>query len=118
VVDTLQFRLVEAVDADAVRGALGNGGTTIEAAGEDRNWLGAATGYRPRSGARNSSTNSRSRTPPLAKGTQEAYLDSLKSLRTCFVSELRVPSIDAIHARHVRDFLAWRKVNRLETERE
>ena len=56
--------------------------------------------------------------PALAPGTQDAYRDSLKPLRAYFVSELGNPSIDAVHARHVRDFLAWRKVNRIETERE
>src|SRR5438045_9705778 len=37
--------------------------------------------------------------PALAKGTQDAYRDSLKSLRAFFVAELPDPSIDAVHAR-------------------
>jgi integrase len=56
--------------------------------------------------------------PALAPGAQDAYRDSLKPIRAYFVAELRDPSIDAVHARHVRDFLAWRRVNRMEIGRE
>jgi integrase/recombinase XerD len=56
--------------------------------------------------------------PALAEGTQDAYRDSLKPIRGYFVDEMRDPPIDAVHARHVRDFLAWRRVHRLEIARE
>lgn len=56
--------------------------------------------------------------PALAPGAQDAYRDSLKPIRAYFVGELRDPAIDAVHARHVRDFLAWRRVNRMEIGRE
>lgn len=47
-----------------------------------------------------------------AKGTQDAYRDSLGPLRAYFVDTLGDPTIDRIRATHVVEFMAWRRVNR------
>jgi integrase len=52
--------------------------------------------------------------PPLARGTRDAYRDSLKSIRAYFVNELGDPLIGTIRAEHVKGFLAWRRVHRLD----
>jgi integrase len=50
--------------------------------------------------------------PTLAKGTREAYTDSFRPIRTYFVDKLDDPVIGRIHARHIKAFLTWRRVNR------
>lgn len=52
--------------------------------------------------------------PTLAPGTQDAYRDSFKPIRAYFIEELGDPTVDRIFARHVRSFLSWRRVNRLD----
>ena len=52
--------------------------------------------------------------PPLAKGTQDAYRDSLKAIRFYFLGELGDPALERIHAKHISGFLAWRRVNRID----
>jgi len=54
----------------------------------------------------------RNELPARAKGTQDAYRDSLGPLRTYFVDTLGDPTIDRIRATHIAEFLAWRRVNR------
>lgn len=51
--------------------------------------------------------------PALARGTREAYRDSLKPIRQYFVEQLQDPTIDRVHARHVMEFLAWRRAHRI-----
>jgi integrase len=56
----------------------------------------------------------RNELPARARGTQEAYRDSLGPLRTYFVELLGDPTIDRIRATHIAEFLAWRRVNRMD----
>ncbi|MGQ0641207.1 MAG: tyrosine-type recombinase/integrase [Gemmatimonadaceae bacterium] len=50
--------------------------------------------------------------PARAKGTRDAYRDSLRPIRTYFVQQLGNPTIDRIHAKHIAQFLAWRRGTR------
>jgi site-specific recombinase XerD len=51
--------------------------------------------------------------PGLAIGTQAAYRDSLKPLKTFFVETLGNPSLEAIDRGHINHFLTWRATHRL-----
>lgn len=55
----------------------------------------------------------REQLPPLAKGTRDAYRDSLKAIRQFFITELADPSLERIRAKDVTAFLSWRRVHRL-----
>jgi len=54
------------------------------------------------------------RLPRLAPGTQGAYGDSLKPIRTYFVERLSDPELERIRRADVGDFLDWRRRNRLD----
>jgi site-specific recombinase XerD len=56
--------------------------------------------------------------PTLAKGTQDAYRDSLKPIRQYFLAQLGDPLVMDIGAKHIAGYLAWRRTHRLEAERE
>lgn len=60
----------------------------------------------------------RERLPLVAKGTADAYQDSLKPIRAYFVEELRVGDIpiERIRRAHVVGFLTWRRAHRLDGE--
>ena len=51
--------------------------------------------------------------PTLARGTPDAYRDSLKPLRAYFVEQLGAPTIDRVRAKDVTGYLAWRRVARI-----
>jgi hypothetical protein len=50
--------------------------------------------------------------PTLSAGTQAAYQDSFKVLRAYF-AELGNPQVHRIGRRHVKRFMAWRRVRRV-----
>jgi len=50
--------------------------------------------------------------PTLSAGTQRAYKDSLDPIERYFVTELADPTLEKIHARHVRTYLSWRRTQR------
>ena len=50
--------------------------------------------------------------PHLSPGTQRSYKDSLGPIETYFVEELGDTTLDKVHAKHVKAFLSWRRVNR------
>lgn len=50
--------------------------------------------------------------PVLSKGASEAYADSLKPIKQYF-TEIGDPTVESVQARHIKDFLAWRRVHRL-----
>lgn len=52
--------------------------------------------------------------PGVAEGTRNAYEDSLGPIETYFVTELGDPIIESIAAKHVTEFLTWRRVHRLD----
>ncbi len=52
--------------------------------------------------------------PTLAPGTQRTYADSLKPIRAYFVGKIGDPTVDQIRAMHVKDFLSWRRANRMD----
>jgi integrase/recombinase XerD len=52
--------------------------------------------------------------PALARGTREAYADSLKPIRSYFVERLKDPRVDQIAAKHVSGYLTWRRTHRLQ----
>lgn len=54
------------------------------------------------------------RLPRLTPGTQSAYRDSLKPIRSYFVEHLADPPLERIRAAHVTDFLDWRRCHRLD----
>jgi len=51
--------------------------------------------------------------PGLAPGTQGAYEDSLKPLKTFFVETIGDPAIEDVDRGHVNHFLSWRATHRL-----
>lgn len=51
--------------------------------------------------------------PRLARGTQEAYEDSLKPLTRYFVQLLGDPRLEDLEAGHVEEYLTWRATHRL-----
>jgi integrase/recombinase XerD len=55
--------------------------------------------------------------PRLAPGTQEAYRDSLKPIRTYFVDVQRDPTLERMRRAHVAAFLDWRRLHRLDGEK-
>jgi site-specific recombinase XerD len=57
------------------------------------------------------------RLPRLAPGTQRAYRDSLKPIRTYFIKHLGDLALERVRATHVGDFLDWRRRHRLDGER-
>jgi site-specific recombinase XerD len=50
--------------------------------------------------------------PVLAPGTRRSYEESLRPIEGYFVTLRRDPYLDELRARHVRAYLAWRRVNR------
>ncbi|HJQ65577.1 MAG TPA: tyrosine-type recombinase/integrase [Gemmatimonadales bacterium] len=52
--------------------------------------------------------------PRLAPGTQLAYRDSLKPIRTFFVERLRDPMLERVRRADVGDYLDWRRTHRLD----
>ncbi len=50
--------------------------------------------------------------PDKARGTQRAYRDSLKPIKSYFFEVLGDPMLDQIRAAHVKAFLSWRKTHR------
>ena len=46
--------------------------------------------------------------PVLAPGAQEAYKDSLKTIRLYFKTEVGDPTVESIQAKHVAAFMTWR----------
>ncbi|HKW10042.1 MAG TPA: hypothetical protein VJO33_06660, partial [Gemmatimonadaceae bacterium] len=50
--------------------------------------------------------------PPLAKGAADAYRDSLKPIRAYFVDVLEDPRLESIQAKHVENYLTWRRLRR------
>ncbi len=57
------------------------------------------------------------RLPGLAPGTQRAYRDSLKPIRTYFIEHMGDPPLERVRAAHIGDFLDWRRRHRLDGER-
>ncbi|GAC1613801.1 MAG: site-specific integrase [Gemmatimonadaceae bacterium] len=55
----------------------------------------------------------RQQLPTVSRGTQEAYLDSLKPIRSYFVDQLGDRPVDQVHAKDVSGYLAWRRVHRI-----
>lgn len=51
--------------------------------------------------------------PTLAPGTRRSYRDSLTPIREYFVEKGGNPRLDQIHAKHIKSYLAWRRVHRL-----
>jgi len=51
--------------------------------------------------------------PALAEGTRVTYLDCIKPIRSYFIGELGDPTVESVRARHISEFLAWRRVHRL-----
>ncbi len=45
-------------------------------------------------------------------GTQRSYRDSLGPIREHFLELHNDPKLDQIHAKHIRPYLTWRRVNR------
>ncbi|CAN5296233.1 site-specific integrase [soil metagenome] len=56
----------------------------------------------------------RERLPRLAPGTQGAYGDTLKPVRTYFLQQLSNPPLERIRSAHIADYLDWRRRNRLD----
>ncbi|MGD0483800.1 MAG: site-specific integrase [Gemmatimonadales bacterium] len=56
----------------------------------------------------------RERLPLLAPGTQGAYKDSLKPIKSYFVTQIGDPRLDRIRPVHIGDFLNWRRMHRLD----
>jgi integrase/recombinase XerD len=50
--------------------------------------------------------------PQLAKGTREAYEDSLKPIRKYFIDESGDLPLDRIRAAHIDAYMDWRRANR------
>ena len=50
--------------------------------------------------------------PTLAPGTRAAYEDTLKPVEEYFVGKMVDPTLDRIHARHIKAYLSWRRVHR------
>jgi len=50
--------------------------------------------------------------PMLTKGTQAAYGDTLKPVGQYFGDILGDPLLENIHARHIKAYVSWRRVNR------
>lgn len=50
--------------------------------------------------------------PALAVGASDAYRDSFKPIREYFVETIGDPTVESIQARHVSEYLAWRRVHR------
>lgn len=52
--------------------------------------------------------------PTRATGTQRSYRDSLKPIRRFFVEQLGDPLVEQVQARHVLEYLSWRRAFRLD----
>lgn len=52
--------------------------------------------------------------PTLTPGTQKSYRDSLGPIQTYFVGTVGDPALDKIHAKHIKSYLTWRRVRRLD----
>ncbi|MEX2280996.1 MAG: tyrosine-type recombinase/integrase [Gemmatimonadota bacterium] len=50
--------------------------------------------------------------PTLSEGTQRAYKDTFQPVMDYFVDQLRNPTLERIHAKHIRGYLAWRRTQR------
>lgn len=50
--------------------------------------------------------------PVVSAGTQRSYKDSLKFIRSYFVEGQGDPTLDQIHAAHIKGYLSWRRVHR------
>ena len=50
--------------------------------------------------------------PDKAPGTQRAYRDSLKPIKSYFFEVLGDPMLDQIRASHIKAFLSWRRTHR------
>lgn len=55
--------------------------------------------------------------PMLAKGTRDAYEDSLKPIRRYFIDELGDLPLDRIRAAHIDAYMDWRRENRFRGRR-
>jgi integrase/recombinase XerD len=51
--------------------------------------------------------------PMLAPGARTAYAESIAPIRKYFVEVEADPAVDAIQAKHILGFMAWRRVHRL-----
>ena len=50
--------------------------------------------------------------PILSTGTQRAYEETLRPVEKYFLDTLGDPTLEDIHARHIKGYLSWRRVNR------
>src|SRR5688572_12175352 len=50
--------------------------------------------------------------PTLSAGTQRAYKDTFRPVTDYFVDQLGNPTLDRIHAKHIRGYLVWRRTQR------
>ncbi len=50
--------------------------------------------------------------PTLTPGTRKSYNDSLGPIERYFIEELGDPMLEEVHARHIKGYLSWRRVNR------
>jgi integrase len=51
--------------------------------------------------------------PTLAAGTEQAYGDTIKSLRLYFVDELHDPAVEEMRPSQVHGYLTWRRAHRI-----
>lgn len=53
--------------------------------------------------------------PSMSDGGRESYEDSFKVFEVYFVGRLGDPIIQKLRAGHIKEFIAWRRVNRIQT---
>jgi len=52
--------------------------------------------------------------PLLAAGTQRSYRETIEILTTYFVEQQGDPTVASIRPKHIKEYLSWRRVNRLD----